>query len=133
VQAQPPGARNPETPGEGATKTTEAPAAPPWSALAIQRWGGADDSPGIDIPRDWRASLASLPDDVWLAWRRRTTQIQSSFRRALTAAEIREADRRAAAELGIPGADRPDPERRRAALEAIQAEPGDDQLEARDD
>ena len=48
----------------------------PWPDLASQRWGGADASPGIDVPVDsWRWEVARWPVARWLAWNRRVAEL----------------------------------------------------------
>ena len=64
-----------------------------WETLATQRWGGADASPGIDIPATgWRWEVANWPIDRWLAWHRRVGELITP---GADATAIREAQRRA--------------------------------------
>lgn len=74
---------------------------PTRAELSKQRWGPSlfHDEPGIDVPPDWRSAVAGLPQDRWMAWRRRSEKIQATLGHPPTADEIRAADRQAAAEI----------------------------------
>jgi hypothetical protein len=74
---------------------------PTWDELSQQRWGPSlrHAEPGIDVPPDWRWRVANLPCDRWLAWRRRSNQIQATLGHPPTVDEIRAADRMAAEEI----------------------------------
>lgn len=72
-----------------------------WDELSKQRWGPSlrHSELGIDVPSDWRWRVANLPRDRWLAWRRRSAQIQADLGRPLTVDDIRAAARQAAEEI----------------------------------
>lgn len=48
-----------------------------WPELSAARWGPAidDPTPGLDIPRDWRDSVADLPQYQWEWWRFHSNRI----------------------------------------------------------
>jgi hypothetical protein len=79
----------------------------------------------LEPDRDWRRAVANLPTDRWIACRR-SGEIQAALGHRPTAPEIVEADRSAAAKMGVPGADDPTPGNRMiAALAAVPAARGD--------
>jgi len=67
-----------------------------WEQLELWRWGPVadDDTPPIEVPRDWRSVVAGWPHDRWVRWRARSGEIQSDLGRAPTADDIREEDGR---------------------------------------
>ena len=76
--------------------------APARRSIFDERWGpGLDDAtPAIVIePGCWRHAVAGWPHDRWVAWRKRSGEIQAAAGASPTAAEIREADRLAYVEL----------------------------------
>ena len=73
----------------------------PWPELSTGRWYGDPTFPGIDIPPDWRDRVAALPHAGWVAWRRRSGELQQALGHPPTADEIGEADRASAAEMGV--------------------------------
>ncbi len=79
-----------------ARATTDDPAA--WTTLAARRWGGADSTPGLDVPPDWRSDLASWPPERWLAWRKRCNALIPPKAKP---AEVRAAERQAYDETNL--------------------------------
>jgi hypothetical protein len=63
-----------------------------------RRWGPglADATPAIDVPKDWRWTVANWPHDRWVAWRRRSAELQPE---GPTAEQIAAADHEAYLEL----------------------------------
>ena len=97
---------------EGTYKTYETCSVLPTGPDLTARWGPslASDDPSIVIPRDWRSRVACLPHAEWVRWRSRSAEIlaESSLVTGglpVTADDVREADRMAAREMGIPGAE----------------------------
>ena len=71
-----------------------------------ERWGPGLDDPteGVVVPIGWRARVADLTHNEWTRWRARAGELLLALGHPPSAAEIHEADRRAAAEQGIEGA-----------------------------
>jgi hypothetical protein len=65
-----------------------------------ERWGPAlaDAAPALDVPRDWRWTVAHWPHDRWVAWRRLSAEVEARARTA-TAGMITLADHLAFMEI----------------------------------
>lgn len=78
------------------------PADEAWEKLAAMRWGPAvgTKEPGIVVEPDWRWTVANLPHDTWVLWRRIADQLLEDKDRP-TEDEVHEADRVAAERIGV--------------------------------
>lgn len=78
------------------------PADEAWDKLAAMRWGPAVGiaEPGIVIENDWRATVADLPHERWVLWRKVSAGILGGAE-SPSPEEVHEADRIAAEKLGI--------------------------------
>ena len=73
------------------------PIPPTWEALSAVRWGPGltDDEPSIDVPRDWRDTVAGWPHGRWSRWRSLSGELLAGQDDEPTAEDIRAADRAA--------------------------------------
>src|SRR4051812_17545655 len=83
-------------------------------ATACQAWPPAWLAPSSDAavidhnPPPWRLAVAALPHEQWVAWRRRSAELQGPN---ATADEVRAADEAAALEVLLPVAEPTPPTR----------------------
>jgi hypothetical protein len=73
-----------------------------WEKLAAMRWGPAVGvaEGGIVAEPDWRWTVANLPHEEWVRWRRAATRRLDGVERP-SVWQVHEADREAAEAMGI--------------------------------